>query len=378
MTAWLSTALIMSKIVRAATDAAVSASISTPVFETVLTAAVIRTLVSSRVKSTSTPVRRGWQRGMRSLVRLAPMTAAMRATGRASPLGSPASVMRAMTSGRVVMSAVATARRFVTSLSPTSTMWAAPVSSMCVRFSRLSTSSAYPRGREEPVGLGCVDGREEDEVGALRIAVEQVGAGAADEDDAVVGEAGAPDLEFARRRGLVESGRQLVVGGGTGVRFGIEAEESRSEEHLEADERAHRVAGQGHPSPSGQPTAPLGPARPHGDGFEDHCRVRVEVRGEPDDFACALRDPAGGDDEVGVGGGNGLKEKTRIVGHVQGLDLGAEAEQAGGEGDPVGVVDARLSACGDLVAGGEDEDARRVTTSRASTPQAAATPRRAG
>src|SRR5690625_4754921 len=99
ITAWLSTALIMSKIVSAAVVTAVRASISTPVFDTVLTAPVMRTESAPSSKSTSMPVSgSGWHSGMRSLVRLAPITAAMRATGRASPLGRPASAIISMTS----------------------------------------------------------------------------------------------------------------------------------------------------------------------------------------------------------------------------------------------------------------------------------------
>src|SRR5439155_2183306 len=73
MTAALSTALIMSTTVRAATETAVSASISTPVRSVVLTVAAISTASSVTVRSTFTPeTASGWHSGIRSGVRLAP------------------------------------------------------------------------------------------------------------------------------------------------------------------------------------------------------------------------------------------------------------------------------------------------------------------
>ena len=127
MTAYLSTALIMSKTVNAAEETAVSASISTPVTPRVFTEASIRTKSVPRSKSTVIlPRGSGWQRGMISGVRLAPIMPATRATGRASPLGRSASKIMAITSSRVRTVASARAVRVVTDFSVTSTMCAEP------------------------------------------------------------------------------------------------------------------------------------------------------------------------------------------------------------------------------------------------------------
>ncbi len=119
----------MSTSVNPATAAAVSASISTPVWPTTRTRASTLTPPSTKSKSTLTFDRgSGWQSGMRSGVRLAAMIPATRATWRASPFAVPSRTALTVSGAmRTMHSAVAS--RAVASLSATSTMRAAPLSS---------------------------------------------------------------------------------------------------------------------------------------------------------------------------------------------------------------------------------------------------------
>src|SRR5205823_4999259 len=116
-----------------ATAAAVSASISTPVWPTTRALVVTRTPPSMNSKSTLTLVSgSGWQRGIRSAVFFAAMIPATRATWSASPLGVPS--WTALTvSGAIRTMHSAVASRTVAILSATSTIRAAPFSSMCVK-----------------------------------------------------------------------------------------------------------------------------------------------------------------------------------------------------------------------------------------------------
>lgn len=76
----------------------------------------------------------GWHRGINSWVRLAAMIPAMRAVARTSPfLASPLSIS-ASVAGSMITRPPATATRSVISLSETSTMRAAPLSSIWVSF----------------------------------------------------------------------------------------------------------------------------------------------------------------------------------------------------------------------------------------------------
>jgi len=135
MTARGSTALVMSTSVRQATETAVNASISTPVRSAVRAVAVTTTPASSTTRSTVTPDSPiGWHSGTRSGVRLAPMIPATRATASASPLGTPSPRSSATQSGDRSTRPVAVAVRAVTSLSVTSTMRAAPLSSRWVKL----------------------------------------------------------------------------------------------------------------------------------------------------------------------------------------------------------------------------------------------------
>src|SRR5471030_3180088 len=115
----------------------VSASISTPVLPVVSTWARQWTLLaaSSTSKSTVTRVKAsGWHRGIRSLVRLAAMMAAMRAMPSTSPFLALPETIRARVAGCMRMVPAATALRRVSSLPPTSTIWACPVASKWLRF----------------------------------------------------------------------------------------------------------------------------------------------------------------------------------------------------------------------------------------------------
>ena len=108
---------------------AVNASISTPVTPEVLTVAVTRTPGSagSATRSTATLVKgNGWQSGIRSAVFLAAMMPARRATPRTSPFLARPSTMNANVSALISTSPSATAIRAVTTLPPTSTIWAWP------------------------------------------------------------------------------------------------------------------------------------------------------------------------------------------------------------------------------------------------------------
>ena len=168
-----STALTMSISARPATATQVSASISTPVRSAVRTVAEIATASSSTCSATSTPCTAiGWQSGTRSGVRFAAWMPAIRATASASPLGTPAAAQqRAPPRPRPAPARCAVALRAVTSLPDTSTMRAAPDSSMWVkplghdrRRSSTMTSTAPPAGisvtssgmTTKRVGLGQV------------------------------------------------------------------------------------------------------------------------------------------------------------------------------------------------------------------------------
>src|SRR5450830_71539 len=115
----------------------VSASISTPVLPVVSTWARQWTLLaaSSTSKSTVTRVKAsGWHRGIRSLVRFAAMMAAMRAMPSTSPFLALPETIRARVAGCMRMVPAATALRRVSSLPPTSTIWACPVASKWLSF----------------------------------------------------------------------------------------------------------------------------------------------------------------------------------------------------------------------------------------------------
>jgi len=121
----LSSALVMSYTVSAATAAAVIASISTPVGPVELTLVVIsmpraRTAASTSMCDKSS----GWQSGIKSEVRLAAEMPAMRAISSGLPLGFPASWRS--TEGRMVTNARARAVRVVSGFPPTSTIRTSP------------------------------------------------------------------------------------------------------------------------------------------------------------------------------------------------------------------------------------------------------------
>ena len=125
------------------TCTAVSASISTPVRPTVsaMTSQAMRLAASSMLKSTVTRVSGiGWHSGISSAVRLAPWIAAMRAMPITSPfLLLPASTI-ARVSGFMLIMPAARAIRRVSVLVPTSTIWAFPSASKCVKESLIVNS----------------------------------------------------------------------------------------------------------------------------------------------------------------------------------------------------------------------------------------------
>src|SRR5579859_2284234 len=145
-------------MVRPATLTAVSASISTPVLLVVRTVAVIATPGRSSRSSQRTSMwlsGSGWQSGISSAVRLAAITPAICATVSTSPFLIWPARMSARVSGRIMTSPAATATRSVSGLWPTSTMWALPAASRCVRaivdqftvLHRLCFVLAWPRRR---------------------------------------------------------------------------------------------------------------------------------------------------------------------------------------------------------------------------------------
>jgi len=132
-------------------EVAVSASISTPVWpvHSARTSQRTRLSLSSMWKSALTRVRgSGWHSGISSAVRLAAWMAAMRAMPRTSPLSAEPSRIRARVAGRIRIAPAATAMRRVAGLSPTSTMWARPPASKCVRVCGLSLMVSVVSGSE--------------------------------------------------------------------------------------------------------------------------------------------------------------------------------------------------------------------------------------
>ena len=118
-------------MVSAATDTAVRASISTPVTPVQVTAAWISTMQgeSDRAKVMSIPVRgRGWHMGISSQLCLAAWMPATWATASTSPFFKVPSLMFCNVSGAMWISPAATARRWVTAFSVTSTILARPCS----------------------------------------------------------------------------------------------------------------------------------------------------------------------------------------------------------------------------------------------------------
>src|SRR4051812_38699455 len=111
----------------------------------------------------------GWHSGISSPVRLAARTPAMRAVPSTSPLGaSPSATTRAV-AGDMRTTARATARRWVTGLSPTSTMRASPCSSRCVRPAS-GIAAALGRGRR---GVPVAGPRDHVEDGGLVAGAQQ-------------------------------------------------------------------------------------------------------------------------------------------------------------------------------------------------------------
>ena len=135
MTIPRSTALHISYSVSAATEAAVNASISMPVLCVQRSVETMRTSVSEiGVISISMPsMGSGWHIGMSSQVRFAAIIPAIRAQANTSPLGISPDKIRDRVWGCMDTTACAEAERRVTSFSPTSTIRAAPLSSICVR-----------------------------------------------------------------------------------------------------------------------------------------------------------------------------------------------------------------------------------------------------
>src|SRR5699024_3594510 len=238
-------------------------------------------------------------------------------------------------------------------------------------------SSDLPRLQPIPIGGERVVrtrflGGDEHEVGRLGVAVEQVGAGPADELESVRADASPSDLQLPLRRGLIESVRQPMVFDLAGRFLSGQAEQSRTDEHLEADQGAHRVARQRHPGVVGQPSAALRSPGLHGDGFEDHGRVRIEFGRESDDFVRALGDAAGGDDDIGLTVADAVEELLRVA--VEEGDHGRHADDVT---DFASLIPAAASAT--ISSPVLTTSTRgRVRTLSSVTPQAAATPRWAG
>ena len=118
-------------MVSAATATAVRASISTPVTPVQVTAARISTMAGSseRAKVMSMPVRgRGWHMGISSQLCLAAWMPATWATASTSPFFMVPALIFSKVSGAMWISPAATAVRWVTALSVTSTIFARPCS----------------------------------------------------------------------------------------------------------------------------------------------------------------------------------------------------------------------------------------------------------
>ena len=289
----------MSIIVSPATATEVSASISTPVRSAVRAVAVISTASSVTSMSTVTPCSAiGWHSGTRSGVRLAPAMPAIRATATASPFGTPVPRSRATTSGLTSTRPAAVATRVVTAFCADVDHPGRPglVDVGQPRFGHWSAPSISTTSTSAPAGSSVTSsGTTTRQLARARWATRC-------EPGPPTWETWPPPYRPRRncrrpageRSGPVSrAGHVQPVGGGVAQR----APQRRAHEDLEGDERADRVAGQGHHRDAVDGAGALRPARLHRDLGELDGAQRAER--VLDDLVGARAHAAAGDQQVG-------------------------------------------------------------------------------